>query len=50
MNNYSNFLKLLLENFGRAINSILSQFDGVTINYTYTVDDTVTRKHNTPNT
>ena len=50
MNNYSTFIKLLLENFGRAIASILSQFDGVSITYEYTVEDTVTRKQSTPNT
>ena len=44
MTNYSTFVKLILENFERALNSILSQFNGVTISFSYTVSDTVTRK------
>ena len=49
MENYSTFIKLICENFGRAIASILSQFNGVSITFDYTVSDTVTRKSNTPN-
>ena len=49
MNNYSTFIKLICENFGRAIASILSQFNGVSITYEYTVSDTVTRKEEQQN-
>lgn len=46
MSNYSTFVKLILENFERALNSILAQFNGVSISFSYTVSDTVTRKTN----
>lgn len=45
MTNYSTFIKLMLENFERALNSILAQFNGVTISFSYTVSDTVSRKN-----
>lgn len=46
MTNYSTFVKLMLENLQRAVNSILGQFNGVSITFTYTVSDNVTRKTN----
>ena len=44
MDNYSTFVKFILENIERALNSILAQFNGVTISFSYTVSENVTRK------
>lgn len=46
MTNYSTFVKLMLENLKRATDAIKAQFNGVSIQFDFTVSDNVTRKTN----